>query len=96
VTEPTPFALHDLRLAAETVQALGLRAGVVVNRAGLASGRDVEELCRDIGLPIWGRIPDDRRVAEAYSEGRLIPDEAGPARAAIGELAGTLEDLVLA
>ncbi|MFH1844236.1 MAG: ATP-binding protein, partial [bacterium] len=34
VTEPTPFGLNDLRLAVETVRAVGLPCGVVVNRAG--------------------------------------------------------------
>ncbi len=96
VTDPTPFALHDLRLAADVVRALHLRAGVVINRASLGRDRNVEKYCKEANLPIWGRIPDDRRVAEAYSEGRLIPDSARPARRAIEELAETIEDLVLA
>lgn len=32
VTEPTPFGLHDLRLALQVTRELGLPAGVVVNR----------------------------------------------------------------
>jgi MinD superfamily P-loop ATPase len=34
VTEPTPFGLHDLRLAVDTIRQLGIPIGVVVNRAG--------------------------------------------------------------
>ena len=33
VTEPTPFGLHDLKLAVDMVRELGLPFGVVVNRA---------------------------------------------------------------
>ena len=39
VTEPTPFGLHDLRLAVEMVRALGLRCVVAVNRADLGDDR---------------------------------------------------------
>ena len=35
VTEPTPFGLHDLELALETVQSLEIPCEVVINRAGL-------------------------------------------------------------
>ncbi len=60
VTEPTPFGLHDLKLAVEMVRKLKLNYGVVVNRS---TGTNLS------GLPILGEIPMDRRVAEAYSEG---------------------------
>ncbi|HUW32170.1 MAG TPA: ATP-binding protein [Planctomycetota bacterium] len=70
VTEPTPFGLNDLTLAVEMVRALQLPCGIVVNRAGLGD-RDVYEYCADERLPILGEIPDDRRIAEAYSRGEL-------------------------
>ena len=35
VTEPTPFGLHDLRLAAEVAAELGIPAGVIINRDGI-------------------------------------------------------------
>lgn len=68
VTEPTRFGLHDLILAEEMVRGMGLRAGVVINRYGLPDA-GVEEFCASAGLPVWGRVPDDRRVAEAYARG---------------------------
>jgi MinD superfamily P-loop ATPase len=95
VTDPTPFALHDVRLAADVVHALGLRAGVVVNRAGVGGEHKVEEVCRQTNLPIWGWIPDDRRIAESYSEGNLIPESAPKAMAAVQRLAGVIKDVVL-
>jgi MinD superfamily P-loop ATPase len=39
VTEPTPFGLHDLNLAADMVRELGIPFGVVVNRVGLVMNR---------------------------------------------------------
>jgi MinD superfamily P-loop ATPase len=73
VTEPTPFGLHDLRLAVETVRQLGLPMGVVVNRA--AAGRDgVRRFCGEADLPILLEIPDERRIAVAYSRGDLAVD----------------------
>ncbi len=73
VTEPTPFGLHDLTLAVDTVRALGLRFGVVINRVGVGDDR-VQRYCAGEDIPILLEIPDDRRVAEAYSRGELIID----------------------
>ena len=70
VTEPTPFGLHDLELAVEMVQALRLPFAVVINRAGVGDQK-VQEYCRREGIEILAEIPDDRRVAEAYSDGML-------------------------
>jgi len=71
VTEPTPFGLHDLRLAVSTVRELGLPFGVVVNRVGIGDDR-VHLFCRQERIPILLEIPEDRRIAEAYSRGDLI------------------------
>ncbi len=69
VTEPTPFGLHDLRMAVEVARGeLGLPVGVVVNRDGVGD-EGVDEYCAAEDTPILMRIPLDRRIAEAYSEG---------------------------
>lgn len=78
VTEPTPFGLHDLKLAVEVArQELGIPAGVVINRDGIGD-QGVEEYCRAEGVSILMRIPLDRRIAEAYSRGeplvRVFPE----------------------
>jgi MinD superfamily P-loop ATPase len=68
VTEPTPFGLHDLTLAVETVRKLDYPFGVIINRAGAGDDR-VNRYCREEDIPILLEIPDDRRIAEAYSKG---------------------------
>ena len=70
VTEPTPFGLHDLKLAIEMVSALKLPMGVVVNRAN-PRGIDVRTYCNQRGVPILAEIVDDRKLAEAYSRGEI-------------------------
>jgi MinD superfamily P-loop ATPase len=71
VTEPTPFGLHDLRLAVDMVRELRIPFGVVVNRVGIGDDR-VHVYCDEESVPILLEIPDDRRIAEAYSRGSLI------------------------
>jgi MinD superfamily P-loop ATPase len=69
VTEPTPFGLHDLRIAVQVARdEMRLPVGVVINRVGVGD-RGVETYCAQEGLPILMRIPLDRRIAEAYSDG---------------------------
>ena len=68
VTEPTPFGEQDLKFAIEVTRALGIPAGIVVNRSDLG-GADIEGLARSEGLPILAEIPTSREVAEAYSRG---------------------------
>lgn len=71
VTEPTPFGLHDLRLAVDMVRELKIPFGVVVNRVGVGDDR-VHVYCNDQKIPVILEIPDDRRIAEVYSRGELI------------------------
>jgi len=73
VTEPTPFGLHDLELAVATARELGVPCGVVINRHGTGDGR-IQAFCRDERIPVLLELPDDRRIAEAYSQGRLLID----------------------
>jgi MinD superfamily P-loop ATPase len=85
VTEPTPFGLHDLRLAVEMVRALKLPLGVVINRADLGDG-EVRRYCERTRIPVLGEIPDDRTVAEAYSRGELACEAVAGYRARLEKL----------
>jgi MinD superfamily P-loop ATPase len=71
VTEPTPFGLHDLKLAVESVRILGIPCGLVINRSDIGND-EVKVYAEEAGLPILMEIPFDRKIAEAYSRGKLI------------------------
>lgn len=71
VTEPTPFGLHDLKLAVEAVKLLNIPCGLVINRSDIGNN-DVRQYAQTEHLQILMEIPFDRRIAEAYSQGRLM------------------------
>ena len=68
VTEPTPFGLNDLILAVEMLRVLKIPLGVVVNRSDVGDD-GVDNYCREEDISILMRIPMDRELAVAYSEG---------------------------
>jgi MinD superfamily P-loop ATPase len=70
VTEPTPFGLHDLRLAWQVVRSLKMNCGAVINRA-LVGATETRQFCLQARIPILAEIPDVMAIAEAYAEGKL-------------------------
>ncbi|MCE5278467.1 MAG: ATP-binding protein [Planctomycetaceae bacterium] len=76
VSEPTPFGLHDLSLAIETVRELGIPLGVVINRCDSGDAR-LRQYCDDNAIAVLAEIPDVRAVAEAYSRGMLAAELSG-------------------
>ncbi len=94
VTEPTRFGLHDLQLAVEVARdVLGLRLGVVINK-DTRDSRQVENYCRSKRLPILMRIPLDRGIAEAYSEGVPLVEARPEYRPRFAQLRQVIEQLV--
>jgi len=85
VTEPTPFGLHDLTLAVETVRLLGLPCGVVINRADVGDGR-VRDFCLRENIPVLLEIREDRKIAEAYSRGEILVEKSPEYRALFEQL----------
>ncbi|MCP4131436.1 MAG: P-loop NTPase [bacterium] len=70
VTEPTPFGLHDLKLAVGMVHETGIPFSVLINRSGIGDSR-VEDYCTEEGIDVIATIPDSRDVAEKYSKGEF-------------------------
>jgi len=93
VTEPTPFGLHDLKLAVEAVKILGIPHGLVINRADMGDGR-VKAYAEQENIPVLMEIPFDRGIAEAYSRGQLIIDVMPEQKAAFAGLFQQIETLV--
>ena len=92
VTEPTPFGLNDLKLAVQMVRELGVPHGVAINRATLGD-RAVLEYCSEEGVPVLLEIPNDRRIAQAYSRGELPVGLLPELKPRLLELHAKLRDL---
>jgi MinD superfamily P-loop ATPase len=71
VTEPTPFGLHDLRLAVKLTHEIGVHTGVIVNRDGIGD-TSVNAYCIEAGLPVLMRIPFAREIGEGIAQGKLL------------------------
>jgi len=71
VTEPTPFGLHDLKLAVGAVKMLEIPCGLVINRSDMGDDQ-VKKYAKEEDIPVLMEIPFDRRIAEAYSRGEMI------------------------
>lgn len=71
VTEPTPFGLNDLKLAAQLSLNMGNKTGIVINRS---DGDDaiIADFAKEYDIPILGRIPFARKYAETYSRGGIL------------------------
>jgi MinD superfamily P-loop ATPase len=65
VTEPTPFGLHDLKIAVDILEQLKIPFGVVVNRANLGDTR-VYNFCKEKNIPILLEIPYSHQFNSYY------------------------------
>lgn len=86
VTEPTPFGLHDLKLASTVLRNFNLPGGVIINRSDLGDDR-VVQWCRNENIPILLKIPFQRSIAEGYAQGENLVET-------VPELRGTFRDLL--
>ncbi len=73
VTEPTPFGLHDLRLAVGMLRELNRDFGVVMNRCDIGDSL-ARDYCASEGISIVLELPFDRALAETYSVGKLAAE----------------------
>lgn len=93
VTEPTPFGLHDLKLAVEAVKVLGIPSGLVINRSDIGDDK-VKAYAAEEDLPVLLEIPFDRRIAEAYSRGDMLAESIPEYREAFLKLHEDIRTIV--
>lgn len=77
VTEPTPFGLNDLELAVGMVRELKLPFAVAINRSDMGDD-GVVQYCRRENIEVALEMPNDRKIAEAYSRGVMAVDIMPP------------------
>lgn len=70
VTEPTPFGLHDLKLALEAIETMNIPYGIIENKAEEGVNL-IKDFCSETGHPLLMSIPFSRGIAENYSRGKL-------------------------
>lgn len=73
VTEPTPFGLHDLKIAVQLISKMEIPFGVVVNKAS-QDNKSVQEYCNENHIEVLMEIPYSQEIAQAYSKG-ILPVE---------------------
>jgi len=95
VTEPTPFGLHDLELAASMLKRMHIPHGVVINRDG-EGGSIIDRFCAEQHTEILARLPFDRKIAESYSRGVLLSEERPEYAAKLLDMYGIIERRVTA
>lgn len=92
VTEPTPFGLNDLALAVGTMRVLKKDFGVIINRYGIGN-ENVEEYCQKEGIQIVAKIPNDKAIAELYSNGELIYEKHEGFKKELEKIVGFIKEL---
>ena len=93
VTEPTPFGLHDLKLAVGVVKMLGIPCGLVINRSDIGDDK-VKAYAEQESLPILMEIPFDRQIAEAYSRGELLVEQMPEWKERFQELYQSIQEII--
>ncbi len=93
ITEPTPFGIHDLKIAIETMQELNKKTVVVINRYGIGNN-EVEKYCKNNNIPILAKIPNKRKIAELYSKGKLIYKEIIEVKVELEKIKFLLEKVI--
>lgn len=93
VTEPTPFGLHDLKLAIETMNALNRNFGVVINRNGIGNN-DVLQYCSEHQIQVLAKIPNSRRIAELYAQGKLVYQEVAEFHRELEKISTYIQSLI--
>jgi MinD superfamily P-loop ATPase len=93
VTEPTPFGLHDLKLAVETMREMKKEFGVVINRIGIGND-EVIHYCEEEQIPVIAKIPNSRRIAELYSKGELVYNQVTEVRDELEKISARIYSLM--
>ena len=74
VTEPTPFGLHDLKIAVALTEALEIPAVIVINRSDEHADL-IEAYAQSISMAIVAKLPFSRSAAEVYAHGGLLIEQ---------------------
>ena len=92
VTEPTPFGLHDLKLAVNTMREINKDFAVIINKYGIGND-EVIKYCENEDIEIIAKLPNMRQIAEIYSLKELIYPRVASFKAELEKIAVFLKEL---
>ncbi len=70
VAEPTPFGIHDMELAIQTVQQSNIPLGVVINKDN-GQSQAIFETCKAYNVPVLASVPHQMEIASYLAKGSL-------------------------
>ncbi|OQY39256.1 MAG: hypothetical protein B6229_04215 [Spirochaetaceae bacterium 4572_7] len=74
VTEPTPFALSDMKMVIEMLENMNIPTAIFINKSG-ESDEDVIAYADSKGIKIVGELPFKKIYGEAYAKGNILAKE---------------------
>jgi len=76
VTEPTLSGLHDMERVLTLVDHFEGKAAVCINKFDLSisNTEEIQQKCKEKGVPVVGKIPYDKEVIKAVRAGRPVVD----------------------
>ncbi len=85
VTEPTRSGLHELKRILELIRSFSVEACVVINKFDLngSMSDEIEVYCRELQVPVVGRIPFDSNVVMAMVHCRSVVEFAPDSSASV-------------
>ncbi len=92
VTEPTPFGLNDLELAVSVVKEMKIPFGIVINKAENDSSM-IEDYAAKENIPIIGKVPFKREIAEQYSKGIPVINSLENGKEIFGEMLKQIKEI---
>lgn len=93
VTEPTPFGLHDLRIAVAVARLLDIPTGVVINK-DQGGYPPLNDYLATNNIPVLAVIPEDAEIARHCSRGDIILESVPRYRDTYRSLTANLEKLL--
>ncbi len=93
VTEPTPFGLHDLRIAVSVAKKLGKPIGIFINKEN-GNFSPLKDYLTEENLPVVATMPEDKEIAVVYSKGGFVIDAFPHYRQCFLELAKNVGELL--
>lgn len=75
VSEPTPFALNDLKLSLDTLDTLNKPYGVIINKADIGDGT-MRNYLQQRGVTIIDELPYSTEWAQYYAKGLIAVEHS--------------------